>query len=305
MSVARVVARAGVSRSTFYEHFESREDCFLAGLQEAVRRVSLSVIAVYQQHAGGRSERLRASIETLLEALEGDPDATSVIFVRSLDAGLRVGAYRMAVQQKLGLILDQDAPATGLRSSPVVAEATVGGLVAVVQARLLEEHSEPLVTLLNPLMGVLVAASEGPAAAAAQLRRAPPEPLQTSDLPEPVRPTKPSARARVESPRLANGRAPKITYRTLRVLEAIAEHPGVGSREIARMAGVSDRDQITKLLARLERQELIAASAHTPQGKPNAWRLTARAHAFEQAFKLSAAPASTAGERRSTRARAR
>src|SRR6476659_5078578 len=35
-TVADVVARAGVSRKTFYEHFADREECFLAAYDAAV-----------------------------------------------------------------------------------------------------------------------------------------------------------------------------------------------------------------------------------------------------------------------------
>jgi AcrR family transcriptional regulator len=41
MSVARVCARAGVSRRTFYDLFEDREDCFLEVFEEAVARFAV------------------------------------------------------------------------------------------------------------------------------------------------------------------------------------------------------------------------------------------------------------------------
>ena len=34
-SVARVVKQAGMSRATFYDHFENRDDCFLAAFRRA------------------------------------------------------------------------------------------------------------------------------------------------------------------------------------------------------------------------------------------------------------------------------
>jgi AcrR family transcriptional regulator len=37
VTVADVVRRAGVSRSAFYENFSSKEDCFLAASETAVR----------------------------------------------------------------------------------------------------------------------------------------------------------------------------------------------------------------------------------------------------------------------------
>src|ERR1700735_501209 len=40
MSVARVTSRAGVSRRTFYDLFEDREDCFLAVFDDGVARAA-------------------------------------------------------------------------------------------------------------------------------------------------------------------------------------------------------------------------------------------------------------------------
>src|SRR3954452_23052879 len=51
-TVADVVARAGVSRKTFYEHFRDREDCFLAAYDAAVDAV---IGAVAERVADGDS----------------------------------------------------------------------------------------------------------------------------------------------------------------------------------------------------------------------------------------------------------
>jgi DNA-binding MarR family transcriptional regulator len=67
----------------------------------------------------------------------------------------------------------------------------------------------------------------------------------------------------------------RLTYRTARVLECIAEQPGVSNRAAADHAGVSDQGQMSKLLARLERLGLAINSSDGHQkGEPNAWRLT-------------------------------
>ena len=64
-----------------------------------------------------------------------------------------------------------------------------------------------------------------------------------------------------------------FTYRTERVLEAIARHPGASNREVADFAGVLDEGQISKLLKRLESLGLIENTGEgQPKGKPNAWR---------------------------------
>jgi chromosome segregation and condensation protein ScpB len=81
----------------------------------------------------------------------------------------------------------------------------------------------------------------------------------------------------------------RLTYRTLRVLAAIAEqdiqgaHPS--NRRIGELAGVPDQGQISKLLARLERLELIHNSGHgQPRGEPNAWTLTAKGQEIQHAI---------------------
>ncbi len=70
---------------------------------------------------------------------------------------------------------------------------------------------------------------------------------------------------------------PRVTYRTARVLTAIAERPGSSNREIANRAEVVDQGQMSKLLSRLEAQGLIAnVGGGGLRGAPNAWELTLR-----------------------------
>ena len=49
VTVAHIVARSGVSRSTFYELFSDRDDCLLATLELAGRRASEAVLPAYIQ----------------------------------------------------------------------------------------------------------------------------------------------------------------------------------------------------------------------------------------------------------------
>lgn len=76
----------------------------------------------------------------------------------------------------------------------------------------------------------------------------------------------------------------RVTHRTLRVMCALAEHPGSSNREVARAAGISDRAQISKLLARLADLGLIEKAGSHHLGRPsNAWRLTTRGREFVRA----------------------
>ena len=49
----------------------------------------------------------------------------------------------------------------------------------------------------------------------------------------------------------------RLTYRTVRVLLAIAQHPGASNRQIGEDAGVHDQGQISKLLTRLHKLGLV------------------------------------------------
>ena len=69
----------------------------------------------------------------------------------------------------------------------------------------------------------------------------------------------------------------RLTYRTVRVLLAIAQRPGASNRRIGEDAEVHDQGQISKLLTRLHKLGLIEnTGAGHAQGAPNEWALTAK-----------------------------
>ena len=69
----------------------------------------------------------------------------------------------------------------------------------------------------------------------------------------------------------------RLTYRTVRVLTAVAATPGGSNRQVANESGIGDPGQISKLLARLHGLGLIEnTGAPTARGAPNSWVLTDR-----------------------------
>jgi DNA-binding MarR family transcriptional regulator len=78
----------------------------------------------------------------------------------------------------------------------------------------------------------------------------------------------------------------RLTYRTVRVLLAIAEHPGASNRRIADVSGVADQGQISKLLGRLQSLGLIRNDRAGPfRGQPNIWSLTPRGEEIERTIR--------------------
>ncbi|MHB1858851.1 MAG: MarR family transcriptional regulator [Solirubrobacteraceae bacterium] len=75
----------------------------------------------------------------------------------------------------------------------------------------------------------------------------------------------------------------RLTYRTMRVLLAIGEHPGASNRGIAEHSGTKDEGQMSRLLGRLQDHTLIEnAGEGKPRGAANAWRLTERGEAVQR-----------------------
>jgi AcrR family transcriptional regulator len=273
MSVARITCRARVSRRTFYDLFEDREACFLAAFEDTVARASTIAEAAVEDRAGWR-ERVRAGLCALLVFLGDDPGLRALVFVDALGAGPNVLARRAQVLDTLTAIVDAGRPegktktkkgnghghGNGSSPPPLTAEGTVGAVLAVIHARVVERDERRLVDLLNPLMGMIVLPYLGRAAAKKELTR--------TTLEDTRRPKRP-----VRDP--FEGLRMRVTHRTLRVLSAISIEPGISNRQVAHAAGVNDQGQMSKLLTRLERLGLIHNTGQGPtRGEPNAWTLT-------------------------------
>jgi AcrR family transcriptional regulator len=283
MTISRVTSRAGVSRRTFYDLFDSREDCFLAVFDDAIARVTGVAEPAYEQARGGWVEQTRAGVSAILGFFDEQPGLGSLLVVDALAAGPRVLARRAEVLEGLARVLGQGRTATGAGRTvkaeppPLTAEGIVGGVLAVIHARLLEGGSGRLQSLLNPLMGTIVHPYLGRAAAAKELARPTPKTPKHASQPSPVQ----------DGYDPLAGLDMRLTYRTLRVLSAIAIQPGASNRRIAEQAGVHDQGQISKLLTRLTRLGLIANNGQgQSRGEANAWTLTAKGCQIEQAIQI-------------------
>ncbi len=271
-TVSQIVKQAGVSRRTFYELFSGSEDCFLAVFDDTAERARKVVIQA-SMVAGSSSwrEQVRAGLAALLGFFDEEPLSGSFLVVDALGGGPVVLERRTRILGSLTAVLR--AGGAEVKSvtppPPLAAEGTVGAVLSVIHARMLEEDHRPLLELLNPLMGMIVLPYLGRAAATRELTRPTPKPPPARKAP--------SRAPRSRSGDPLEGLNMRLTYRTLVVLSAIATHPRASNRKIAETAGVHDQGQISKLLSRLEKLGLIQNSGNgQAHGEPNAWTLTAR-----------------------------
>jgi AcrR family transcriptional regulator len=281
-TVAHVVARSGVSRRTFYEVFADFEDCFLAALDQAIERASGYVLDGYDPREKWQA-RIRAALVGTLEFLEDEPAMGRLCVIETLGAGVRVHERRARVVDAAIAAVDEGRAQSrvGTTLPGLTAEGIVGGVLSVLHERLLA--GLPLLELAGSLMGMIVLPYLGPAAAKRESARPVPTPRTRPSAPggDPLR-----------------GLEMRLTYRTVRVLLAIAAEQGMSNREIGAVAGIVDQGQISKLLNRLERLGLVENSGpgHV-RGASNAWSLTKRGFEVERlvAAKTSAASGTVAG----------
>jgi AcrR family transcriptional regulator/DNA-binding MarR family transcriptional regulator len=288
MSVSRITAGAGVSRRTFYDLFEDREDCFLAAFDDALARARQAMLEGCE---GQRTwpEQVRGALLGLLLFLDRDPGARALLVLDALKAGPRVQERRVEVLRELSELLHETGSrAKSARELPeITGEGVVGAVLGVIHTRLMAKRPGSMVELLNPLTGVVVLPYLGAAAAQRELSCPPPKLPRT-----PV-----SRRAQVGVPGDPLVELPmRITRRTLLVLAVVREHPGASNRQVADAAGVSDQGQISKLLARLEGLGLLAnSSPGQPSGEPNQWHLTPRGQQVQHATRSAVIPAKQQG----------
>jgi AcrR family transcriptional regulator len=171
VSVQDVLDRAGVSRPTFYEHFENKEDCFLAAFDAGAGRLRRQLEAAAGDGEGWR-ERLRLALEELLRFVIEEPDAAMSLIVDARAACPAALVRRDELLDHFAACLDsQVREEAGAESppSPIAAAGIVGGIEALLYSRLNKGEADELESLLPSLMYFAVLPYEGHEAASEEL----------------------------------------------------------------------------------------------------------------------------------------
>jgi AcrR family transcriptional regulator len=171
-NVQDVIDRAGVSRPTFYEHFDNKEDCFLAAFDTTAARLRQRVAAAAEKGGECWRDRLRFGLETLLHFASTESDVARALIVEaraaSPDAVMRrddlldhfAGCIDTQVQDLL-----PDAPSY----SSITSAGIVGGVEALLYSRLNKGETDDLDSMLPSMMYFLVLPFEGHEAASEEL----------------------------------------------------------------------------------------------------------------------------------------
>ncbi len=283
-TVADITGRARVSRRTFYELFKNREECLTALLEDVVALVEEAIAAADLDGLAWR-ERVRGGLWAILSFLDREPALARVCIVQASRSGADVLGRREEILARLAAAVDEgrSEAARGGDCTPLTAEGVVGAAFTILYARLLRGERNPLTSLSGELTGMIVLPYMG--AAAARREQARPMPAGTTGAPD-----GPSAPGRAVGDPL-EGVPMRLTYRTARVLEGVANLPGASNREVATRAGIHDPGQVSKLLRRLASLGLLAnAGDGHAKGEPNAWSLTPKGERVAQSIQLRTLP---------------
>jgi AcrR family transcriptional regulator len=153
MSVADVVEEAGVSRRTFYELFDDKDDAFLAAYEEAARRLLARVRGAAERQTTFPA-RISAGLRELLEVLAASPDFARMCIVEVLAAGPAAVAVRTQVMGELAEVIDESARSRGnsVPAHGLVGETIVGGIYEGVYRRVAKGETSDLPELLPDLV---------------------------------------------------------------------------------------------------------------------------------------------------------
>jgi DNA-binding MarR family transcriptional regulator len=226
-------------------------------------------------------QRVRSAAEAALHYFDRNRPIAALLLVEAPKAGAAVQERRAQVLRTVRSVLGSGRRSGGLASAPepeLANEVLVEGLVAALATRLRTPERTDLSALLAPIMGVVSqcylgvdpGAEEQPEAASNTARNVP--------------------RHRRTRSKVLSAVPMRMTYRTVRVLSAIAQRPGARNRDVGDAAGIPDPGQMSRLLAKLAGHGLIRNEGDGRPWAPNGWHLTARGEAIERAARYEGFP---------------
>jgi len=168
-TIAHITRHAAVSRRTFYEHFSSKDECFVAAYDTVMEELRGRVSAAFEG-AEDWPHAVKAGIGAMLEFLAAEPSLARLCMVEALVAGpVVVERYDAAIQSFVPYFQsgrEGRPPEVLARLSPTTEEALVGGMVSLISRRIIAGKAEELEELLPDLVEFILTPYVGSAEAA-------------------------------------------------------------------------------------------------------------------------------------------
>ena len=148
-TVAEVIAYAGVSRATFYEHFQDKDACVVAAYQHA----STQLARRFRRAAAppGRANALRPGLNALLNTIATNPAQGMLVFSAARAAGQIIPAHPEPLLNEITRLTNIGKAPTAHSVFDVSAISLLGGITTVISNRLAANAADRLPALLDDL----------------------------------------------------------------------------------------------------------------------------------------------------------
>ncbi len=169
VTIADIVREAGVSRRTFYEHFDTKAGCLIA-LYELASAQALERLRAAVDRAQPWPQQVEQAVSAYLGHLANRPQMLRTLLVDILGLGEPGLAARRRVNRQIArFMLDVvNGPGGGTGLQPELATAVVGGIHELVLQAIETDPEADLTALVAPasalVRAVAQAAHELPAA---------------------------------------------------------------------------------------------------------------------------------------------
>jgi AcrR family transcriptional regulator len=162
-TVADIVARAGVARDVFYEHFTDKQHAFLEAQQHPTQHI-LDAVAAAHFAADEWPERLWSGLQTLLQLIAENPALSHLRLVECYAAGPAAIRRAEEITRSFTIFLEEGysyRPAA--RELPhVCSRAITGALFEVIQRDIARGETAALRRQLPRLVYIAIAPFTGP-----------------------------------------------------------------------------------------------------------------------------------------------
>lgn len=191
-TLRELVTLAGVSKTTFYEHFTSKQDCFLQTFDEIVGILAVRVAEAFGTGTDFRS-RLLTALDAFMDIAVAEPDAAAFAAVESLTLGAAGVAHRERASEGFEALVQQsfDHSPSDVAVSAVTVRATVAGIRGVAYRRLRAGDAAALPGLAAELVDWALSYQQPETGAVALAMAAASEPASAMPEPEGAAASKP------------------------------------------------------------------------------------------------------------------
>jgi AcrR family transcriptional regulator len=170
--VVDVIGAAGVSRKTFYELFDSKEDCFLAAYDVLLDNLLSEATDAFESKSGAPwADRVAAALGALLQHLSKHPDEARFAIVEVLAAGPKAHNRRDAALRQFTGFLEAGRSETPFELPGITSIAIAGGVSELLYSEILHGAASRLPSRLPDLMFWITLPFLGAEAAATQRDR--------------------------------------------------------------------------------------------------------------------------------------